>query len=324
MFRFPLFQIQPLSFWLGFLGGIIFWWLINQVKKLFPILKENYRKRQEAIKARQEAGVQAYFLGYYKAFFNESHIAADIFPYSTIFVKPEYLAPPPPPSDDLDKTEGFMLTKVLPYIPECPDVLSEFGWPSLNNRDVLNSRNHFTLVGTPGAGKTTALLSLSIDALEDPDISKLPLYVNYLDIMRSNEIPIDQQLFDALPMPGEKAVNVLYREVILSKIVEGETALLLDGLDELSQQYHQEAVRFIITLLEKFPKLQVITASTSDYLDGLTSLPITPLALVTWKPKDISRFTDQWVSAWNNALAPNLPVEGNKNDFIQPIISQWI
>ncbi|MEM8930981.1 MAG: HEAT repeat domain-containing protein [Acidobacteriota bacterium] len=104
-------------------------------------------------------------------------------------------------------------------------------------RDPL--RNHLTLLGDYGTGKTTALKRLGLDlarryqheAIETGSRARVPVYIDLKDY--THAISLKQIILDFLDHHGIRAASYAAFEHVLR---EGQVILLLDGFDEMASR----------------------------------------------------------------------------------------
>jgi len=139
--------------------------------------------------------------------------------------------------------------------------------PSIKSAIALTSK--FALLGDPGAGKTTILRRLALEAaqnhLSNPRTTPIPLLLNLAQWAIG--IPFTEFIDMQWPLPGNPT------ELIDS----GALILLLDGLNEMGSESIQKAREIAEWVRPRSPDAVVIvTCRTADYSRGLriASLPI--------------------------------------------------
>lgn len=183
------------------------------------------------------------------------------------------------------------------YSTEAIEELSYEDLYTAHNKNKLSAlevqrRNPFLYVlGKPGAGKTTFLKYLAIQAANG-GIPSTPVFVpmrewaaSSFDLMRFLE-----KLFDICNFPEG-------RFVVETLLKEGRLLLLFDGLDEVTQveQKRQELVSAIVDLAKKYPKNQIcVTCRTAA--DAFTFEQFTYVEIADFDELQQLQFARKWYS----------------------------
>lgn len=96
-----------------------------------------------------------------------SHIAGLHVDLSQVLVEPRFLPPPDlaePVREDEVVQEVFY---VMPRMPDMPQILAPYNLPSLRIPDLTEGHRRVLILGTPGSGRTTALMALALWALRE-------------------------------------------------------------------------------------------------------------------------------------------------------------
>jgi hypothetical protein len=156
---------------------------------------------------------------------------------------------------------------------------------------VKKNRNLFIL-GKPGAGKTTFLKYIAVQAAEPnkPVIDKVPIFVSLKRWADSGIelLPFIEEQFDKCDFP---AAQPFVDELLKS----GGAIVLFDGLDEVNQEGGQrdKQTLAINNFIEKYDRTQsLITCrlAASDY----SFKPFTYVELADFTPKQIETFVGNW------------------------------
>jgi len=143
-----------------------------------------------------------------------------------------------------------------------------------NLLEILSSSRQYALLGEPGAGKTTTLRRVALEAararLDDPRHRPLPLLLKLPDWRREPD-PItfieSHWPFDSDPLPAMTA---------------GDVVVLMDGLNELGEQAEarSESIRHWLTS-PKRPARFVVTCRARDYAGavdlGIDTVTVSPM-----------------------------------------------
>lgn len=156
---------------------------------------------------------------------------------------------------------------------------------------VKKNKNLFIL-GKPGAGKTTFLKYIAVQAAEPekPIIDKVPVFVSLKQWADSGMglIPFIEERFDICAFPDAAE----FVEVLLKS---GGAIVLFDGLDEVNQESGQRdtQTRAMNNFIEKYDRTQCLITcrlAASYY----SFKPFTYVEIADFAPKQIETFVKNW------------------------------
>lgn len=162
---------------------------------------------------------------------------------------------------------------------------------------------HVAIVGEPGAGKTTLLAAIA-DRLSTKTSTKLPLCVSLAGLQKK---PLQDYLLQVwLP----EAFKLVYPDIALDEthriafqdwLRQGEAWLLLDGVDEMGEEYPATALNTIKTqLIDWLGNVRVALTCRSNVWDAQLNNPLSGTFDVyktqEFKPPQIKEFLQQWFS----------------------------
>jgi HEAT repeat protein len=117
-------------------------------------------------------------------FAETSHIAGRFINLSDIAVEPRFVSPPPlaaPPDDDV----MLDVFRVIPHISDYPYLSTPYNVETLSIDDLSTGEHAVALLGRPGSGRTTALLTIALRSLGkikfDPPIDKVQRQIDAED-----------------------------------------------------------------------------------------------------------------------------------------------
>ncbi|TKK87400.1 hypothetical protein FDA94_18045 [Herbidospora galbida] len=129
------------------------------------------------------------------------------------------------------------------------------------------------ILGSPGAGKTTMILELAEALLARTDQPRVPLPV----VVELADWAVSRQsLFrrSSLPELGDwllRRIDSLYGigdGVADAWLKDGRLALLLDGFDEVPEEYRARCVAGVNALYDRYPQVQIVVGSrAAEYED---------------------------------------------------------
>lgn len=152
-------------------------------------------------------------------------------------------------------------------------------------------RNGFALLGNPGYGKTTAFRKITISAAQGLKIrgrKRIPIFLAVRDMTENKE-----SIWDA-SINFFKWLDISEPEGLLKQLLKkGKLLLLLDGLDETTEEHQKKLVKEIDDLQIKFDK-SLFCVSSRPYglsvgLKGFTKWEVLPM-----KFEDRIFFIEKW------------------------------
>jgi len=300
------FSIDRFSFWLGFLAGILVWWIIGRSR---PWLSQQFKLAHQKIKTIRDNITASTDIRLRNDIIRHSerlHLASPLFSLSEIIILPRLLAPPaivepgksPPPED--------IAAQTVPFLPDWPEIAAVYQAPTFTLAEALQGNANLVLTGHPGSGKTVALAHLAFQLAKQETLpGNLNRYIPLL--IHAADLIFPAQITDNLFEPLTRAISIYASGQTQTKLpsylatifLNGQALLLLDGLDELPVDSIQPIVDYLKKLLEKFPHTRVVTTAGPDQYDGLLPLGFIPVPLAVWGTNQKSEFLERWSSLWN-------------------------
>jgi hypothetical protein len=302
--------IDPISFGIGFVIGIIFWALVGRMRPAFNEMRANFAERREAAKERRSSGVEGNHRRITLRRAQGMHLAAPLFALDEILLPPKLMAPPPRVEPGGPLLTEDIVTQTLPYMPSWPELAALYGAPTLSLPQALSGGSNLVLIGMDGIGKTVALAHLAtLAANRDPQLGELSDIVPFLVHAADLNLPVGDpkntlntimdavsehvSMLDMGRMPG--FVNFVFKN--------GRALFLLDGFDELAPEGQQVITEFLKGLLSAYPKTHIVTTALPEQMDGLLGLGFAPLALMGWDTRQQAHFIRKWGEQWTNFFA---------------------
>lgn len=319
------FQIEKISFFLGFFSAIILIFASSKVKKYLPEIKKYLSTYSFWFQRNQLNNIRD--LVYKNAYFQaqSNHLAKDLFPLDEILIEPAFMVQPDIPSEE-NTTFHCEISSIVPSTPDFPVLSRNYNYPRLNTEDILKSRANIVICGLPGAGKTVALSHLVSLLVNHPKKQSLPEKTPFL--ISAHDINVDipftsiiDILVDYLSMKIQNAGKNQLQKFIRNEIELNNCILLIDSLDELHPDQHQKFVHLLEQINEEKPDLQIITTATPIYLGNLIKLGFSPIYISNWSNNQIVNFYEKWGSHWTDALDNVAPEYQTKNSLIKSWVS---
>jgi predicted NACHT family NTPase len=175
--------------------------------------------------------------------------------------------------------------------------------PSFPAVDLLQRKQRWVIVGTPGSGKSTFFEWLQIQlavvevelALEGKQAIPLLLRVRQLD---PNHLPAGAELIAAATASGDRAK--LAPPGWMQRMMErGRVVFMLDGLDEIEPALlRDQLLPWLAGIVHQYPRCRyLISSRPSGYPTGtLSPLKFVEADLLDFDTEAIAEYTRHWVS----------------------------
>lgn len=336
-------SIDRLSFWLGFIAGILFWWLVSILRVHLPGWLKFIGTRIQTARESITTEVEVRFRNDIIRYVQKQHIAFSLFSLDEIAIEPRLMAPPPQITIHKQPPFSDIVDLTIPYTPDWPELAAVYKAPTLSFSEAMEGGANLILMGHPGSGKSFALALLASRlARHDPELGNFadffPLLIHAAEIPTSINIQVqdngdtqettastqkeDQPQKEPEVKPPESKTLVEVLVEIFSKRVSRLTlqrlpgfiknilgtdhvVLLLDGLDELTPERTKKVVDFVEKFLQKYTSVRVIIAASFDNLDRLPSLGFIPVAMAAWNDEQRDKFINNWGRMWTRFITPD-------------------
>lgn len=332
------FELDRLSFWLGFIAGILLIWLLGRLRPWVARLFQSLRERSQLSKLGAATVTEIRLRNDLLRHSQGLHLASPLFSLDEISLTPRLLAPPALTEPGITPPSIDIAENILPPLPDAPELASFYGAPSFTALEALGGNAHLLIIGHSGSGKTVTLAKLCADIIQADQLpsnlkDSLPILLHAADITLPSSNPDDllEPLVIAVAQICPSVPQARLEKFLPSAFSGGRTLLLLDGLDELPPADVTIYVEYIKNLLDHYPDTRLITTATPDFFDGLTAIGCVPLTLASWNDKQRREFINRWSDMWINhigsmtkdteALDPNLLNAWltNDNSILSPL-----
>ena len=325
--------LDPLSFGVGFVVGILFTWLLSRLRPLFQQVRETAREQRTAAQVRRTSGLEDNHRRLILRRAQGMHLAASLFSLDEILQEPRLIAPPARVEPGVVPLQEDIISQTLPYMPLFPELAAVYRAPTLSLVEALEGGSNLVIVGAAGAGKTVALahlaslaanLKVRLDGSEEPDA--VPYHYHVADL---------QFPFDASKDPLNNIINAASEHApvfdlrrlpgfIQQSFKNGKALLLVDGFDELDPDSQKQVVDWFKALINAYPSVRIVTTGCADQLNGLISIGFNPLALIGWDESAITRFIQQWGELWSRTVALEASSQTNPEQIEPILLNTWL
>lgn len=197
----------------------------------------------------------------------------------------------------------------LPKPDDPPDVRQQRSETVLSIGEVVTQASHLALLAAPGGGKSTLLKRLATayafperrgevsDGL--PERDWLPLFLRCRELRDRAHRPIIELLEDIPRHAGMSADEcAIFRESVHEKLGAGHALLLVDGLDEISDEgARQTFASHLRTFLAMFPQVALVVTSREAgfrLVAGVVASACEQATLTPFDEEDVLTLCERW------------------------------
>lgn len=325
------FYIEPLSFGIGFVIGILFWVLMGRMRPAFKDWREGMAVRREQAQARRTTGLEDNHRRITLRRAQGMHLAAPLFALDEILIPPVLIAPPARVEPGGPLLTEDIVTQTLPYLPGWPELAAIYNAPTLSLPQALSGGSNLVLIGMDGTGKTVALAHLaSLIARRDAQLGELsdisPFIIHAADL----SLPVNDAKDILNPIIDAESEHVSFLDLgrvavfVQQCFKNGRALLLLDGFDELAPDGQQAITEFMETLLRVYPLARVVATALPEQIGGLLRLGFAPLALMGWDTHHQTEFIRNWGEQWTKFVTTEAWAQTEHESIDPLLLDSWL
>src|ERR671923_2133658 len=150
------FDLQAPSFFVGFIVGIVFVWLIGRARPLLQQMRESWKEQRQVAQTRRASGLEDNHRRITLRRAQGMHLAASLFSLDEILQEPRLIAPPARVEPGVLNIQDDIISQTLPYMPAWPELAAIYRAPSLSLAEAVAGGTHVVITGAAGTGKTVA------------------------------------------------------------------------------------------------------------------------------------------------------------------------
>lgn len=327
------FHIYPFAFFVGFVTGIAFYYLMGKIRPLLNQIRENMREQREAAQVRRTSGLEDNHRRITLRRAQGMHLAAPLFALGEIIQEPRLMAPPARVEPGVVGLQEDVISQTLPYMPAWPELAAVYHAPTLSLSDAVAGGTNLVIVGAAGMGKTVALAHLASMAANlkvrletSGEMDAVPYLYHIADLQLPHDPSKDPvnivihaasehaPMFDLGRLPG----------FIQQTFKNGQALLLVDGFDELDPEGQGQVVEWFKSLMQAYPKSKIVTTACVGHLNGLLGLGFNPLAIAAWDAKQNARFIQQWGELWSQTVAMEAWAQSHAVQMDPILLNSWL
>jgi HEAT repeat protein len=324
-------MLQPLSFGIGFLTGILFTWLLGRFRPLWRQWRENAREQHQTAQLKRTSNLEDNHRRLTLRRAQGMHLAASLFSLEEILQEPRLIAPPASVEPGVIGIPEDIISQTLPYMPAWPELAAVYDAPTLSLGQALTGGSNLVIVGAAGIGKTVALahlasLAANLQVRLDSGLEAVPYLYHVADL----QLPFDSSKDPAnviINLASEYAPVLDLRRLpgfIQQTFKSGQALVLIDGFDELDPQSQASVVDWFKALINAYPSVRIVTTGAVNQIHGLLSVGFSPLALIGWDSKKVSRFLQQWGQLWSRTVALETSAPAGPNQVDPLLLNSWL
>jgi HEAT repeat protein len=327
------FHLYPFAFFVGFIVGILFTWLIGRARPLLQQIRESLRQQREVAQTRRTTGLEDNHRRITLRRAQGMHLAASLFSLDEILQEPRLMAPPARVEPGVIGIPEDIISQTLPYMPAWPELAAIYRAPTLSLTEAIAGGANIVIIGAAGMGKTVALahlasLAANLQVRLEPngEAEAVPYLYHVADLQlpfASSKDPIDvvisaasehAPIFDLRRLPS----------FIQQSFTNGQALLLIDGFDELDPQGQSHVVEWFKALMQAYPKVRIVTTGCVHQLNGLVGIGFDPLALIAWDVQRNARFIQLWGEIWSRTVTMNAPDQTAPEQVDPLLLNTWL
>lgn len=318
------------EFTLGFLLAVLIFVVAFRLRPIASFLKATATVGIERARETFTSGAADNYGSEVTAWAELQHAAQAIFNLSEIVIPPRVLAPPQMTSPGREDMPSAGTLAVLPNLPDWTYLSGVYAAPSLDLRTAVAQGTPMMLTGPLGSGKTSALCFLAIEAaagrftIRDGE-PLLPVLVHAADLnLTRNSIDEPAKaLIEGVQTYASANLTPRLPSYLRRHLEARQAMILVDGLDELTQDELGVVSRWLSALRRAHPGNIFVLAGPSQGYDGITAAGFAPVSIAPWTKYHVQEFQRKWGTAWQEVVVPNLP--RNSLDDIDPaLIIGWL
>lgn len=322
-------DLDQISFWIGFLTGVVFLWVLYRARPVFrlagTVALDRLRGLRENLTTSTENRLRADVLKTVQ----RRHIAHPLCSLDEILIQPKIQLPAPRFGAFAETPEMETVEGLLPFLPEFTSFGAAFSYPSQPIGSLFFRGGDILLLGPAGAGKTVALAHLASQlARQDPKLeelaSSLPVFIDAVDLL---EIPAEgkssfELCLAAVTRYASTLTQTRLAYVLKNAMESGRAVLIVDSVDELPPAQVLTVSHWLRELRQEHPNFRMIVAASPHNYDGLMSLNLQPAGMIGWDRQDKRSLFDRWQVIWQE-IVHNQPINPfNAIDSL--ILANWL
>lgn len=323
------FQLERISFLIGFLTATLFWWLFLKSRKWFPEIKKSLQQLRENVRISQTSGLSIAIRKEAIKRAQTSHIAYKICSLQEILIEPYFLIPPILNSEFERSLFDSEVNSLIPFTPELPLIARNYPLPKIKISEAIQKSVRLMISGPTGSGKSVALAHLATLLAEKnancgKSCGKIPFYFHVHDSEFVNfpRQDIATIIYKALSQKLPVSQLPKLAKFINYELEANNAVLIIDGFDELSKTDADLFMSILQVGLASFPNLQVVMSTSPYYSGNLEQLGFLNFPIAEMSNNQIKDLTNKWTGLWYDKVINS---DTSKQHFLkEKLIYNWL
>ncbi len=312
----PKIYLDEISLVSGLLAVILLFLIIVGIRRFLRISRESRKQSSDQGQERKIDSTQQKYFSRYFLYAQHQHLAHLLFPLVDILIEPRFLLPPPALDPLAPPFFERASDQIIPFNPLWPELISQYDVRNYSLKEILANNVSVAIVGEPGSGKSTALVSLllkyvDIHRANIENSEKIPVYLHINDCNYQSYDP--ENPFDSISLAVCELFKTEFKKDVVDfinfNLQKSNIILLLDGLDELSLSELESALAYIRDLMKKYPRLIFVTTINQENSTLLYDLRFRLAFIGAWNKKTIKEYLQKWFVSWERI---SLEIEKNQ------------
>jgi HEAT repeat protein len=325
------FKLYPFSLIVGFVLGLIFYWLMGRIRPLLDQMRQNLKEQREVAQTRRTSGLEDNLRRLTLRRAQGMHLAASLFSLDEILQEPRLLAPPARVEPGVTTPQDDVISMTLPYMPMWPEVAAIYRAPTLSLTEAISGGANVVVTGWAGTGKTVALahlasLAANLKVQFGAGKDAVPFFYHVADLQLQQDSTKDP-LNIIINAASERApIFDLGRlpQFIQQTFKNGLALLLIDGFDELDPQNQKLVTEWFKALIQAYPSVRIMTTGCANQLNGLVGLGFHPLVLMPWDARRTALFIEKWAQLWSQTVAHEAWSQTGPEQVDAILLNSWM
>ena len=141
------FKLYPFSLIVGFVLGLIFYWLMGRMRPLLDQMRQNMKEQREVAQTRRTSGLEDNHRRLTLRRAQGMHLAASLFSLDEILLEPRLLAPPAHEEPGVTSIPDDVISMTLPFMTMWPEFAGVYHAPTLSLTDTLSGDDNIVDTG---------------------------------------------------------------------------------------------------------------------------------------------------------------------------------
>lgn len=308
---FRVFQLEKISFILGFFAATLLWFIVIKSKKWLPEIKTSLLNFQTKFNKNQNFGLLMAIKKDTIRRAQSNHVGSKLFSLDEIVIEPLLNLSETYKLFQESGTFDIDVSELIPSVLEIPQINRNYIIPKIKITDLIQGECNIVICGLPGTGKTTCLAFLASKIAENDTIcgnqcEKTPFYFHILEtnILNQNELTINEVIYKAC---SQYLPNIHFPKLakfIQTELNSNNAIIIIDGIDELYKEEAEKVIEFITTAAKTRRELKFIITASPYFLGNLIHENFLAVEISPFSNKNVNELNTKWIRLWYKNIVP--------------------